>query len=106
MQVNISDKDLEELILTGKNNKYKLYSKDKRFMKGLARAYKIMQIVANAEGLRPYSFLHYEKLAHKVNLSSVRVMNGRVERLLFNEINDGIEITIIELNSNHYGNKK
>lgn len=33
-------------------------------------------------------------------------MNGRVERLLFNEINDGIEITIIELNSNHYGNKK
>jgi len=87
MQVNISDKDLEELINTGQNNKYKRYSK-------------------NPEGLRLYSFLHYEKLANNVNLSSVRIVNGRVERLLFEETNDGIEITIIELNTQHYGNKK
>ena len=70
MKVNISDKDLDELIRTGKNNKYKKYSKD------------------------------------NMNLSSVRVMNGRVERLLFRELEDGIEITIIELNNDHYGNKK
>ena len=106
MQVNISDKDLEELINTGQNNKYKRYSRDKKFMEGLARAYKIMQIVENPEGLRLYSYLHYEKLAYNVNLSSVRIVNGRVERLLFEETNDGIEITIIELNTQHYGNKK
>lgn len=70
MKVNISDKDLDELIRTGKNNKYKKYSKD------------------------------------SMNLSSVRVLNGRVERLLFRELEDGIEITIIELNNDHYGNKK
>lgn len=75
-------------------------------MKGLAQVYTILQVVANAEGLRPYSYLHYEKLANNVNMSSVRILNGRVERLLFKEINDGIEITIIELNTNHYGNKK
>jgi plasmid maintenance system killer protein len=106
MQVKYCDKDLEELIFTGNNSKYKKYSRDKRFMKGLAQVYTILQVVANAEGLRPYSYLHYEKLANNVNLSSVRILNGRVERLLFKEINDGIEITIIELNTTHYGNKK
>ncbi|WP_289225881.1 hypothetical protein [Bacteroides acidifaciens] len=106
MKVNISDKDLDELIRTGKNSKYKKYSKDRKFMEGLARVYKVMLNVADTNGLKPYSFLHYEKLANNLNLSSVRVLNGRVERLLFRELEDGIEITIIELNNDHYGNKK
>mgnify|MGYP003296360043 FL=1 len=106
MKVNISDKDLDELIRTGNNNRYKRYSRDRRFMEGLARVYKVMLNVADTNGLKPYSFLHYEKLANNLNLSSVRVLNGRVERLLFRELEDGIEITIIELNNDHYGNKK
>lgn len=106
MKVNISDKDLDELIRTGKNNKYKRYSRDRRFMEGLARVYKVMLNVADTDGLKLYSFLHYEKLANNVNLSSVRVLNGRVERLLFRELDDGVEIIIIELNNDHYGNKK
>lgn len=106
MKVNISDKDLDELIRTGKNNKYKKYSKDRKFMEGLARVYKVMLNVADTDGLKPYSFLHYEKLANNLNLSSVRVLNGRIERLLFRELEDGIEITILELNNDHYGNKK
>ena len=83
MKVNISDKDLDELIRTGKNSKYKKYSKDRKFMEGLARVYKVL-----------------------LNVQEVRVLNGRVERLLFRELEDGIEITIIELNNDHYGNKK
>ncbi len=106
MKVNISDKDLDELIRTGKNNKYRKYSKDRKFMEGLARVYKVMLNVADTNGLKPYSFLHYEKLANNLNLSSVRVLNGRIERLLFRELEDGIEITILELNNDHYGNKK
>lgn len=106
MKVKISDKDLDELIRTGKNSKYKKYSKDRKFMEGLARVYKVMLNVVDTNGLMPYSFLHYEKLANNLNLSSVRVLNGRVERLLFRELEDGIEITIIELNNDHYGNKK
>lgn len=95
MQVKFCDKDLEELIFTGNNTNYKKYSRDRKFMRGLAQVYTILQVVPNAEGLRQYSYLHYEKLANNVNLSSVRVLNGRVERLLFEEIKDGIEITII-----------
>ena len=105
MKVEISDDDLKELIETGHNNKYKKYSKDKRFMEGLAKAYKIMLTVEKARGLIAYSFLHYERLRNNAELSSVRVVNGRVERLLFRETEDGIEITIIELNNDHYGNK-
>jgi hypothetical protein len=55
--------------------------------------------------LKEYSFLHYEKLKH-ISLSSVRIINGRVERLLFKETEDGIQISLIEINENHYGNKK
>lgn len=105
MKVNISDKDLDELIRTGKNGKYKKYSKDRKFMVGLARVYMLLTTVADTKGLEPYSFLHYEKLKYN-NLSSVRVLNNRIERLLFKELEDGIEITVIELNSDHYGNKK
>lgn len=106
MKIYISDKNLDELIKTGYNKQYKKYAKDKRFMEGLARMYKIMQIVAKAEGLKAYSFLHYEKVSNKVLLSSVRPVNGRIERVLFKELDGGVEITIIELNDDHYGNKK
>lgn len=106
MKVVISDNDLKELIETGQNHKYRVYARDKKFLQALGQVYKIMQVVASAQGLGAYSFLHYEKLRNASGLSSVRVLNGRIERLLFKETADGIEITIIELNNDHYGNKK
>ncbi len=106
MKVSISDKDLDELIRTGKNSKYKKYSKDKKFMVGLARVYTLLTTVADTKGLKLYTFLHYEKLKHIDNVSSVRILNNRIERLLFKEFADGIEIVVIELNTDHYGNKK
>lgn len=33
------DKDLEELIMTGRNSKYKKYTRNKKFMTALATAY-------------------------------------------------------------------
>lgn len=41
-----------------------------------------------------------------VNLHRILNANGRVERILFKEIDGGIEILIIELKDDHYGNKK
>ena len=55
MKVNISDKDLDELIRTGKNSKYKKYSKDRKFMEGLARVYKVMLNVADTNGCLLYT---------------------------------------------------
>ena len=71
----------------------------------MKKAYKIVLAVEKARGRIAYSCLHYERLRNNAELSSVRVVNGRVERLLFRETEDGIEITIIELNNDHYGNK-
>lgn len=51
------------------------------------------------------SFLHYEKLANDPR-SSIRIVNGMVERLLFTETEDGVEVELIEIDSTHYGNKK
>ena len=106
LKITFSDEDLEELITTGKNSgKYEKLARDKKFVHRLAVVYSTMASVENTDGLKQYSFLHYEKLKH-VNQSSVRIMNNRIERLLFTENENGIEITIIELNETHYGNKK
>lgn len=105
MNIIFEDKDLEELVTTGHNNKYKKYAKDSKFMQALVRDYNTMSSVSTTVILSQYSFLHYEKLKN-CDLSSVRVMNGRVERILFRETQEGLVITIIELNNTHYGNKK
>lgn len=98
-------KILEELVFTGMNRKYKKYSRDRKFMENLIDVYNYIRAAADIKALSAYSFLHYERLRHN-DLSSVRIMNNRVERLLFRELENGICITIIELNTTHYGNKK
>lgn len=106
LHITIQDEDLKELITTGFNSgKYKKLARDRKFIQNLALVYSAMKSVETTDGLKQYSFLHYEKLKY-VNLSSVRIMNNRVERLLFVENENGIEITLIELNETHYGNKK
>lgn len=105
MDVIFEDKELESLIKTGKSHKYKKLSKDARFMAALARVYKTLISTPSASRLSQWSFLHYEQLIG-LGLSSVRVQNGRVERILFKETEEGLAITIIELNETHYGNKK
>jgi plasmid maintenance system killer protein len=106
IQITFQDEDLQELITTGTNSgKYKKLTRDKKFLERLANVYRVMSSVEKTSDLESYSFLHYEKLKH-VNTSSVRIMNNRVERLLFVENENGIEITLIELNETHYGNKK
>ena len=106
INVDFSDEDLRELILYGVNaGKYKMIVRDKKFMKKLTDIYNLMCSVEHVSELKNYSFLHYEQLKH-ISLSSVRIFNNRVERLLFSEADTGLEITLIELNIDHYGNKK
>lgn len=107
LKIEILDEDLNELILTGKNSKgkYKKLARDRKFVARLADIYNLMRSLEHISMLKEYSFLHYEKLKH-ISLSSVRIIKGRVERLLFKETEDGIQISLIEINENHYGNKK
>lgn len=109
MKIKFKEKALADLYKNGKTNdsKYKKLCKNKRLIEGYQRAVSIMYGVETAEELKLFSFLHYEKLRYmKEPLSSVRIVNGMVERLLFTEIEDGIEVELIEIDSTHYGNKR
>lgn len=81
------------------------YARIKKLVDGYIRAVGIMFDVGSTAELSMYSFLHYEKLK-KDPRCSVRLVNGLVERLLFTETDDGIEVELIEIDSTHYGNKK
>lgn len=107
VKVEILDDDLRELILLGKNRKgkYKKLARDKRFVARLTDIYNLMCSLEHTSDMMNYSFLHYEQLK-RISKSSVRIMNGRVERLIFTETEDGIQISLIEINEDHYGNKK
>jgi len=106
MQIIFDDKDLEELITTGRNSKYKKYTRNSKFMRALATAYNYLRLSERASDLRSISFLHYEQLSGTNGLSSIRVVNGMVERIIFREFNGGIRITVLSLDDTHYGNKK
>ena len=109
MKIIFKDEALSELYSNGKteDRKYKKLCKNKKLVEGYQRAVSIMYDVDSTEELRPFSFLHYEKLKYmKKPLSSVRLVNGMVERLLFTETEDGIEVELLEIDSTHYGNKK
>lgn len=107
MKIIFGDEALSELYETQKINdrKYKKICKDKKLVDGYIRAVNTMYNVESTEELKLFSFLHYEKLT-KDPRSSIRLVNGKVERLLFTETDDGIEVNLIEIDSTHYGNKK
>ena len=72
---------------------------------GIASMVLIDHLKEKAADLSNYSYLHYERLRHRPE-SSVRIDNGRVERLIFTEHEEGIEVRLIEIDSTHYGNKR
>ncbi len=110
MIITFKDDALSELYETGKttDRRYKYICKNKKLLDGYLRAVKLMYDMESTDKLKLFSFLHYEKLKHQQEYpkSSVRLVNGMVERLLFTETDDGIEVELIEINNTHYGNKK
>lgn len=108
MNVVILDQDLDELLHTKKNRRYRKVERSKALFDGLDRTIRIMRQAEHVNMLRDTSFLHYEKLKYGVykGKSSVRIANGAVERLIFTENENWIEIYIIELDDTHYGNKR
>ncbi len=105
IEIIYKDTDLKELIEEGKNKKYEKLSRDKKFMDSLRKQIAIMSAANKVSEFKDFSMLHYEQLKY-CNASSVRIQNNRVERIIFTENENGIEITLLELNTNHYGSTK
>lgn len=107
MDVIFTDNALKELYETGttKDSRYKKLARNRRFVEAYIQVIDLMLSTENVAGLAIYSYLHYEKLKYRPE-SSVRIQNQRVERLLFTEHEGGIEVRLIKIDSNHYGNKR
>lgn len=101
------DEELERFFRYGKcsNREYNMLGRDKRFFLSFQKVIQMMIDCETTSDFKKLCSLHYEKLRNRPE-SSIRIMNGRVERLLFIENENGIEISIIEINTTHYGNKK
>lgn len=108
MHVTFNDEELEEWFLTGaaRKGKYKKLAKDRKFTNAVGRVIEILMVAPSMKAVRSVSFLHYERLrGNLTGTSSVRILNGRVERLFFTENESGIEIIILEIDTTHYGQK-
>ena len=84
MNVIFTDPALQELYETGKtkSSSYKKLCRSRKFVEDYIGVIDLMISADNVEDLKAYSFLHYEKLKYRPE-SSVRIDNGRVERLIF-----------------------
>ncbi len=108
MKITFTDSELERLYVTGcGSGPYKKLARDKSFVNRFVDIVNLMKSVNTSSNLSAFSFLHYEKLKHeRQGQSSVRIVNGRVERLIFRESEDGIAIDLLEINDTHYGSKR
>lgn len=107
MNVIFTDDALKELYETGKtkDSRYKKLARNQRFIDAYIQVIDLMLETETTASLKVFSYLHYEQLKYRPE-SSVRIMNNRVERLLFTEHDGGIEVKLIEIDSTHYGNKR
>lgn len=109
MDIVFEDKSLQEIYEYGetKDRKYVKYARDKRFVSKLVRQIDSIRAAASYDVLEKIAPLHYERLRHDYSgLSSFRVGNEYVERVLCKEHKEYLELTIIKLDDTHYGNKK
>lgn len=99
--------DLLELLTTGNNRRYKKIARNYELFSGLKRIVKDMRAAENIQELKKLSYMHYEKLKYKFSgLSSARLSNHYVHRLIFEEKEDLITLKLIEIDDTHYGNKR
>lgn len=109
MRIVFEDIGLQELYEYGQtqDRRYRKYCKDRKFISMLTLKINIIQSASSYEELKRISPLHYESLKHGYSgLSSFRVGNGYVERVICRENREYIELVLLALDDTHYGNKK
>lgn len=106
MDVYMPD-DLFVLYTTGQSHKYGKVAENKQLLSGFIRAVQTMEYAGDVSELKKFSYLHYEQLRYEyAGYSSVRLSNSYVHRLIFKEIDGGIQVELLEIDDTHYGNKR
>lgn len=102
----VMTEELFELYSTGWSKRYKAIAKNRSLLQRFSDVVNMMKSVGSIEELKQNSHLHYEKLKYEYSgMSSVRLSNRYVHRLIFKENNDELIIELIEIDNSHYGNR-
>lgn len=105
--IEFADKELETLILNHKSNdkRYRKLMSNATFLRDLDVVWAILRGITHTSELAMFRKLHYETLRYGLSgHSSVRIGYTSKYRLIFEELNGGIRIKLIEINE-HYGDK-
>lgn len=107
MIIEFEDEELK--ILTSTHNstdkRYKKLKSNMTFLRDLDKVMLILRSTKVVADLAKYQQLHYEKLKYELSgKSSVRIGYTSKYRLIFEELENGIKIKLIEINE-HYGDK-
>lgn len=107
MIIIYGDTELETLILTHNSGskKYRKYKSNQKLLKDLDKVMSRLRDVKRTSDLYRFAALHYEPLEYGLQgYSSVRIGFNSKYRLIFEELEEGIKIILIEI-SEHYGDK-
>lgn len=107
MTIEYEDEAIRALCETGASSdkRYQKLRSNAAFRRDLSKVMSILRIAPTTQRLYSYGKLHYEEMKYSLSgVSSVRIGYTTKYRLIFKEFNDGIQITIIEVNE-HYGDK-
>ena len=105
MIIEYADDELKILITTGNSTdkRYKKLKSNATFKKDLAKVMLYLRSVSTAKELANFGALHYEQLKHDLSgKSSVRIGYESKYRLIFEELDLGVRVCLIEINE-HYG---
>ncbi len=107
MHIEYDNDEIENFIKYGLGDSppYRKWKSNKELRDNLDKVMVILERVSNCEGLRCYRSLNYESLKYdREGQSCVRIGYKTKFRLIFEELENGIRIKIIEI-SEHYGDK-
>ncbi len=105
MNIEFEDEDLEDLVYRGKssNKLYKKISRTPKVMADLSHVMNTLQNAKNVDELFNFRRLNFERLTGNLRgFSSLRVGYSSKYRMLLIEQDEGVKVTVIEINE-HYG---
>jgi plasmid maintenance system killer protein len=107
MIIYFENEEIKLLVETGRSTdkRYRKLNSNQSFIRNLCKVISILRIAENTEFLKSLKSLSYERLKYDwLGYSSVRIGYNSKYRLIFEELDQGIKIKLIEINE-HYGSK-
>lgn len=107
LTIEYADEAIESLVKYHKSDdkRYRKLKSNTKFLNDLDKVMSLLRVVGNTSQLAYFGQLYYEKLKYELSgKSSVRIGYNTKYRLIFEEFDCGIRISLIEINE-HYDDK-